>query len=420
MMLKQQAWIVFWLKLKREYRFVQSRVQHVSAAVLETGEFMMNRFNFGVLVLVASLAVATLPALAVPPGEPLFEVTRLEIGYGPGCSGDIVELKDGTLLFVMHTGLEFWKEGIMARISKDRGRTWSKGFSMVAPATGGRKKQSANWAHPSLLRLPNGEILLSYIVVTQTSYWNASPRVSDGEGLSYSAHNYWRRSADEGKTWTDQYIMTPQPGYNLMHNGKLLVLSTGRIISPVSYKKRDLIIPVADHGGYVSTCFYSDDNGYSWHRSKNDIDMLGVGVEVSEPHVVELKDGRLMMMFRNYSGFVGRSYSDDGGETWSPGELVKELPMPHCTPLTVDRIPSNGDLLLTMPTGPGGRTPLVSLISQDEGKTWTHRRAILDEPDARYGYQVVKFLDDVVLVATSTRQNPIVVRLSVDWFYQGD
>ena len=352
--------------------------------------------------------------------EPLFEVVRLKTIYARGCSGDIVELKDGTLLFATHPGLEFQRDGIVARTSKDRGRTWGEEFSLVAPATGGLENPMPVGGHPSLLRLPNEEILLSYIVITQTSYWSVSPRVSEGEGLRYDAHNYWRRSADEAQSWTDQYIMTPQPGYNLMHNGKLLLLSTGRIICPIAYKKRDLVIPVDDHGGYVSTCFYSDDNGYSWQRSKNDVNMLKQGVEVAEPHVVELKDGRLMMLSRNNSGFVGRAYSEDKGETWSEGELVKQLPMPRCTPLTVDRIPSTGDLLLTMPSGPNGRTPLFSMISQDEGETWTHRRVILDDPTARYGYQVVKFLDDVVLVATSeNRGAPIVVRMSVDWFYEG-
>jgi len=34
--------------------------------------------------------------------DPLFEVVRLETIYARGCSGDIVELKDGTLLFATH------------------------------------------------------------------------------------------------------------------------------------------------------------------------------------------------------------------------------------------------------------------------------------------------------------------------------
>ena len=61
-------------------------------------------------------------------GEPQFEVVRLKTIYARGCSGDILELKDGSLLFATHPGLEFKRDGIVARTSKDRGRTW--GISM--------------------------------------------------------------------------------------------------------------------------------------------------------------------------------------------------------------------------------------------------------------------------------------------------
>jgi hypothetical protein len=212
-------------------------------------------------------------------------------------------------------------------------------------------------------------------------------------------------------------MVTPQPGYVLVHNAKFLVLSSGRIIAPVSYKKHGLRIPVDDHGGYVCCSFYSDDNGYSWLRSKNDVDVLPI--EGQEPHVVELKDGRLMMLFRTGSKYVGRAYSDDGGETWSEGELVKALPMPRMCPLTVDRIPTTGDLLLTLCSGPRGRTPLFSMISRDDGETWTNRRNILDDPDTRYGYQFVEFLDDEVLVVTAGGLGVQVVRMGVDWLYAG-
>jgi len=371
-----------------------------------------------------SFLMATVVLAAVSGStDPLFEVTRMGMGPNRGL-GDIVELKDGTLLFAYHVNptVEHGR-GILARTSKDRGRTWGDEFTLVPQLLGGSLHEHSAWVHPSLLRLPNGDILLSYIVLTQTSYFGASPlRYSatgtEDLGLTYFEHNYYRRSADEGQSWSDQYIMTPQPGCNEMHNAKLILLSSGRIVAPLHYKKRGLSIPEDDHGGYVSYCFYSDDNGYSWLRSKIDVDMLPT--EAQEPHVVELKDGRLMMLFRTYSGFVGQAFSDDRGETWSKGELVEELPMPTCAPLTVDRIPTTGDLLLTMPTGPGGRTPLFSMISRDEGKTWTHRRNILDDPNERYGYQFVEFLDDEVLILTGSKQGVVVIRTGVDWFYEED
>ena len=90
----------------------------------------------------------------------------------------------------------------------------------------------------------------------------------------------------------------------------------------------------------------SDDNGYTWWESENSVNMLPI--EAQEPHIVELKDGRLMMLMRTYSQFIARSYSEDRGVTWSKGELVDALTLPTHTSsaLNVARIPSTGDLLV--------------------------------------------------------------------------
>jgi hypothetical protein len=75
--------------------------------------------------------------------------------------------------------------------------------------------------------------------------------------------------------------------------------------------------------------------------------------------------------------------ASDKGVTWSQGELVKELRIsPNASPVTVDRIPSTGDLLLTRCTdGEGGRrTPLVSAISKDDGVTWENEKVIAGDP----------------------------------------
>ena len=137
-----------------------------------------------------TLFVAGLVAVGGVSGssDPLFEVVRLETDYGRGCSGDIVELKDGSLLFATHVAGEFWKPGIVARISKDGGRTWGEEYSLVAPATGGRDARCANWAHPSLLRLPNDDILM----------WSSSPPVRIGGARS------WCGSALTGSTKTNR------------------------------------------------------------------------------------------------------------------------------------------------------------------------------------------------------------------------
>jgi sialidase-1 len=340
-------------------------------------------------------------------GASLFEdahVVKMPKGkYGPrSMPGDIVELKDGTLL-MCYTMSPSWGPapfGIVARKSSDKGRTWSDPFSLVPnpqpPSTKGY------YCHPSFVRLPNGDILLSYIYAA--------------EALPYYGHNYYKRTANEGLTWSEQFVMTPHPGYVIMHNAKLLRLSTGRLIAPTEYKAR--WPSTNDHGGYVSLVFYSDDQGYSWQVARNMIDMNPH--EAQEPHVVELKDGRLLLMFRTYSGSMGRAYSTDKGETWSKGELVKELSLPRSGAVTVTRIPSTGDLLLIRITGAGKegkRTPLTSAVSRDEGATWTNERHIAADPEGDYGYQSVTFVDNVAVISYHALDGLHVARIGPDWFY---
>ncbi len=175
-------------------------------------------------------------------------------------------------------------------------------------------------------------------------------------------------------------------------------------------------------------CFYSDDNGYSWHPSKNKVDLYkSKNIEVQEPDAVELKDGRLMMFARTYSGFPVRAYSKDQGETWSKGQLIKELKMPYAGLPTVRRIPSTGDLLFIWinerPVDKKNpkvhwRCALATAISKDEGKTFIHKRQIARDPEDDFGYQCIEFIGkNLALVAYHKRDGIYVARIGIDWFY---
>jgi sialidase-1 len=152
-------------------------------------------------------------------------------------------------------------------------------------------------------------------------------------------------------------------------------------------------------------------------------------IEVQEAGGVELKDGRVMMFARTYSGHPVRAYSSDQCETWSEGEEIQELPMPYAGLPTVARIPSTGDLLFVWiserspipDTTPQRyrRSALSTAISKDEGKTFEHRRYIARDPEGDFGYQSVDFLgDDLAVVSYHARDGLHVARIPIDWFYE--
>ena len=328
---------------------------------------------------------------------------RRRFGYR-GNVGDIELLNDGRLLLSYSVNREDSGDGAVAgdiegRISLDLGKSWSEPFQLIEGPKPCRK--SEEYRHPGFLRLPSGQLLLTYIY-----FAGSVPRF---------AHTYYRRSIDDGATWGDQYVVTPHAGTNHVFNDKLIQMPSGRILAPC---EREIKEEGGDHRGYVSAVFYSDDDGYSWQQSENVVDTLPV--EAQEPHVVPLRDGRVMMLCRTYSGCVVRSYSDDEGVTWSQGEAVRSLTLStNSSALNVKRIPATGDLILLRSTGTKDRlrTPFVSTVSRDEGVTWIHERAIGSDPDDDYGYPSLTFVDNLALISYHKRDGIYVARIGIDWFY---
>jgi sialidase-1 len=353
--------------------------------------------------LAAAMMVAAFSAAA---NAALFEETlavRVPRGpFGPrSMMGDLVVLKDGALM------MSFTKDGaIMAIKSPDQGKTWGEPFTLAAKPAG-----PGYFCHPSFLRLANGEIWNAYIYST-------------GGLTPYYGHSYFRRSADEGKTWSEQLLMTPYPGCVYVHNDRLQTLSNGRILTIAEYKAYK---PSSDdHSGFVGMSFFSDNQGVIWQPGKNTVDMQPV--EFQEADAVELKDGRIMLFGRTYSGHPARAYSNDKGETWSKGELINELKMATASFPTVRRIPATGDLLFIWgsetsiskeyPSCPR-RCALTIAISRDEGKTFIHQHNIARDPEDDYGYQCVEFVgNDLAIIGYHCRDGLRVARIGIDWFYE--
>ena len=302
---------------------------------------------------------------------------------------------------------------ISAKVSKDRGRTWSEKITLQ-DNTG-----ADNVKHPNLLRLSSGRILFSY---TQRDMKNNDLRV------------YLKCSDDECETWSSPVKISPEDGIYYTCADHILRHSSGRIILPTHAGKLSPDTGAMQH--WQALCLSSDDDGTSWKQSRQGAKLPDKGTE--EPAVVELKDGSLLAMLRTSLLKLYRTVSTDRGETWAP-PTATDLDSPAAAKC-IKRIPSTGDLLLIwnnvvpyggdVPIIRGGphypRNPLGCAISRDEGETWESFKNIENREGYDSAYPSVTFLDDEAPVTYYSNVRSGIVGIvsevklkifPIDWFY---
>lgn len=144
------------------------------------------------------------------------------------------------------------------------------------------------------------------------SYDPKPPQVVEAN-LNGSTLSIWF-SSDDGDTWQGPTALCSTPGCYYVHNGRILQLSTGRILIPANW------VPSSCYGKDIETsdlsgAFYSDDNGATWQES-NWIAAETPGDHLAESIAVELKDGTVKCFMRSTSGYMRQAISKDGGVTW--------------------------------------------------------------------------------------------------------
>jgi sialidase-1 len=314
--------------------------------------------------------------------------------------GSVAVLRDGKLLYATTEFIggraDHATAQIIARTSTDRGRTWSE--PRVLQENAGKQ----NVMSVTLRRLSpgryDGPLAMFYLVKNSPSDLKV----------------YLRISADEARTFGEPILVTNAPGYHVMNNDRVTVLSTGRLICPIAWTDD---VFKAGGGHFVSFCYLSDDGGRTWRKSAGQVDQAKRGA--MEPEVVELAGGQLLMIVRTQLGKIATSISTDAGDHWSaPAELP--LPAPE-SPATIRRIPATGDLVLVW-NNSNKRTPLTAAVSSDEGKTWRHVRNLEDDPEKGYAYTSITFHRDRILLSyyISDKTGTISSRfrsLPVGWLY---
>ncbi|MGV3556503.1 sialidase family protein [Larkinella arboricola] len=339
-------------------------------------------YSLFTLFILFLLAPKTVQAQTVPGSS-----IALQLNPGPdnprNSEGDFITLKNGHILFIYsrYTGgstSDHAPAYLASRLSKDGGKTWTQKDEVVV-----EKEGDMNVMSVTLLRLQNGKIALFYL--KKNSEQDCIPML--------------RISADEAKTWSQPVAcITDKQGYFVLNNNRVIQLKNGRLLMAVA-QHQSLGGKWQNQGTLFS--YYSDDNGATWKSSPAVPNAQNVLTQ--EPGVVELKDGRVMMIIRAGGGFQQVSYSTDKGQTWSQIE-ASNLHSP-VSPATIARIPSTKDLLVVWnnndgsnPAIKGKRTPLTVAISKDEGKTWQHVRNIETDPDGWYCYIAIHFTKKDVLL----------------------
>ena len=297
---------------------------------------------------------------------------------------------------------------ISARISRDGGRTWSGRMTLQDNLGANNVKQ------PNLVRCANGDIVLLF-----TSW--------DMAAQQRSIH--YKRSTDDGETWSKVKRLTPPGGAYIMDAGRIFTHSSGRIVLPAYWSPEIW----SEREKYEAFVFYSDDDAKTWKSSANRIAMPKRGA--MEPTMVERKDGSLFVILRSTVGYLYQAESKDRGETWGEA-IATTLTSPQAEPC-LRRIPTTGDLLLiwcnTLPyamTIPGStaygrpRNPLACAISRDDGRTWSKPKDIENREGYDSAYPNVYFRQNEAIVtfyqasASGSRDTELKLRIyPIEWFY---
>lgn len=353
-----------------------------------------------------SLLVFSRPEKALPEDLSLL-VYQADQQHPRYTEGSVVRLNDGSLLYAVTefsgSGSDFARARIVARRSDDGGLTWGP------PRVLQRQTGKMNVMSVTLRRLApprSGRLAMFYL--EKNGYDNLQVHV--------------RFSDDEGQTFGEPVRVTTEDGYHVLNNDRVTQLSGGRLLVPVATTP-----DVRKVNRFVSLCWISDDGGKTWRRGKGSVSLPKRGA--MEPEVVELLDGRVLMIMRTQLGSIAASFSADRGDTWS---ATKPLPLkaPEA-PATLRRIPATGDLLLIWNNhfqpgaGHGGRrTPLTAAISDDEGKTWRVAGNLESDPQRTYSYPSLIFVADRAIMTYWERgmpRNRLSNRfrsLPLSWFYR--
>ncbi len=326
----------------------------------------------------------------------------VEPDWPPDLLGPFVNL-DEERVFTIRDGASM--------VSEDDGRTWSEPRRMYDGPPPGVPGGGL------LTRTQEGVLVFVYADHSTFKWgWVDEAR----EPIANVRSDVWSmRSLDDGETWTDRQQILD--GY------------CGGLISIIATSNGDVVVPVPvllyDPGRHETPTYVSADQGKTWTHS-NIIDLGGHGHHdgADEGTVVELSDGRLLMILRTNWDYFWEALSEDGGRSWrtirptgidastAPGYLAK-LASGRIA-LVWNRLHPQGKNYFTRRAGQASNVPASSqreelsiAFTEDDGRTWSEPRVFAVNRETRVSYPQVFERRPGELWITSRFQGALQVKL---------
>jgi sialidase-1 len=326
-----------------------------------------------VTAFIAGLALTLAAALAqsVAPAQPA--VVDVFVGGTNGHSvyriPAIVRLDGGRLLaFAEARGSQSdnGANDLVMRASEDGGATWSA-MRTVLDLPG----RSLN--NPCVVQLSSGPRTGRVLLMFQ-SYptGKGEGEVTPGNDGDDTCRTLLMHSDDRGATWSaprdvSSAVKRPAPVTSVATGPGIGIElrageHRGRVVMPFNE---------GPQGKWRVYCALSDDGGDTW--SMGDVAPDGGGGRANEVQVAERADGSLLLVARQFWGGARRKAAEsrDGGRTWSTLRAVPELVDPSCMGglIAVDA-PAGRLLVCTGPASEKSRVDGTAWISADGGATW--------------------------------------------------
>lgn len=233
-------------------------------------------------------------------------------------------------------------------------------------------ERKACW-NPVLCEMPGGELWLFYKIGVNVQDWTG----------------WLVKSKDGGKTWSKREPL-PEGFLGPIKNKPLLV--DDRLICGSSTEKGGWKFHVEIYNVKTKEWKYVGPVDAELATPTKEPDKQKP-IGCIQPSILQLHDGRLMVLMRSQNGKLACSYSSDQGDTWTTVELTDIPNNQSGTDAVTLRdgrhvlVYNDFETVMGEPKGP--RTPLCVAVSDDDGQTWQRVLTLEDSPISEYSYPAV-------------------------------